>query len=66
MNMKFEIGNEVNHPHYGVGIVMQAFSSASGVNELYEVFFVTVLRDHGIVRCLGSDLSLVEHEEVQA
>lgn len=64
--MKFEIGDTVNHSSYGVGIVMKAFMSASGVNELYEVFFVTVLRNHGIVRCLGSDLSLVDHEEVQA
>lgn len=64
--MKFKIGDTVNHPNYGVGLVMQASRSASGVNELYEVFFVTVLRNNGIVRCFGSDLSLVEHEEVQA
>lgn len=63
--MKFKIGDTVNHPNYGVGLVMQAFSSASGVNELYEVFFVTVLRNHGFVRCLGSDLSLVYDEEVR-
>lgn len=63
--MKFKIGDTVNHPNYGVGLVMQEFGSEVGI-ELYDVYFVTVLRNNGIVRCPGSELSLNDHEEVQA
>ena len=63
--MKFKTGDTVNHANYGVGLVMQGFSAENG-NELYDVYFVTVLRNNGIVRCPGSELSLIEHEEVQA
>ena len=63
--MKFKIGDTVNHPKHGVGLVMQAVSAENG-NELYDVYFVTVLRNNGIVRCNGYELSLIEHKEVQA
>ena len=59
--MKFKIGDTVNHAEHGVGLVMQVIGT-----ELYGVYFVTVLRNNGIVRCHGSELSLIEHEEVQA
>lgn len=64
--MKFKTGDTVNHPEHGVGLVMQGFGAENGVNESYDVYFVTVLRNNGIVRCHGSGLSLIEHEEVQA
>lgn len=63
--MKFKTGDTVNHANYGVGLIMQGFGAENG-NELYDVYFVTVLRNNGIVRCLGPELSPVEHEEVQA
>lgn len=63
--MKFKTGDTVNHLEHGVGLVMQGFSSEGG-NESYDVYFVTVLRNNGIVRCNGSDLFLIEHEEAQA
>ncbi len=63
--MKFKIGDTVNHPNYGVGLVMNGSSSECDGNEFYDVYFVTVLRNNGIVRCPGSELSPVEHEEVQ-
>ena len=59
--MKFKPGDTVNHPEHGVGLVMQVIGA-----ELYDVYFVTVLRNNGIVRCMGSELSIIEHEEVQA
>lgn len=62
--MKFKIGDTVNHPKHGVGLVMQGSGSEIGI-EVYDVYFVTVLRNDGIVRCLGPELSPVEHEEVQ-
>ncbi len=58
--MKFKIGDTVNHPEHGVGLVMQVIGA-----ELYDVYFVTVLRNDGIVRCPSSELTLIEHEEVQ-
>ena len=63
--MKFKTGDTVNHVNYGVGLVMQAVGAENG-NEEYDVYFVTVLRNNGIVRCLGSELSLKEHEEAHA
>ena len=63
--MKFKPGDTVNHAEHGVGLIMHAVSAENG-NELYDVYFVTVLRNDGIVRCNGSELSLIEHEEVQA
>ena len=63
--MKFKIGDTVNHPKHGVGLVMQAVGAENG-NEEYDVYFVTVLRNDGIVCCSGSELTLIEHEEVQA
>lgn len=33
--MKFNIADIVEHPSYGVGIVVERCMSASGVNELY-------------------------------
>lgn len=63
--MKFKIGDTVNHPEHGVGLVMQGFGSESGAGESYDVYFVTVLRNNGIVRCNGSELSLIKHEETQ-
>ena len=63
--MKFKIGDTVNHAEHGVGLIMQGFGSERG-NELYDVYFVTVLRNNGIVRCPGSELSLIKHEEEQA
>ena len=60
--MKFKIGDTVNHPEHGVGLIMQGHSGAA---ESYDVYFVTVLRNNGIVRCPGSKLSLIKHEEVQ-
>ena len=62
--MKFKTGDTVNHAEHGAGLIMQGFGAENG-NELYDVYFVTVLRNNGIVRCNGSDLSLIEHEEVQ-
>ncbi len=59
--MKFKTGDTVNHPEHGVGLVMQVIGA-----ELYDVYFVTVLRNNGLICCMGSDLSLIEHEEVQA
>lgn len=56
--MKFKTGDTVNHANYGVGLVMQVIGA-----ELYDVYFVTVLRNNGIVRCMGSELSIIEHEE---
>lgn len=64
--MKFKPGDTVNHPEHGVGLIMQGFNSESGAGESYDVYFVTILRNNGIVRCHGSDLSLIEREEVQA
>lgn len=63
--MKFKTGDTVNHADHGVGLVMNGSVSESD-NELYDVYFVTVLRNNGIVRCHGSELSLIEHEEAQA
>lgn len=63
--MKFKIGDTVNHPNHGVGLIMQGFNSESGADESYDVYFVTVLRNNGIVRCPGSELSLIKHEETQ-
>lgn len=63
--MKFKTGDTVNHANHGAGLIMQAVSAENG-NELYDVYFVTVLRNNGIVRCMGSELSIIEHEEVQA
>ena len=63
--MKFKTGDTVNHANHGAGLIMQGFNSENG-NELYDVYFVTVLRNNGIVRCMGSELSLIEHKEVQA
>ncbi len=63
--MKFKTGDTVNHVNYGVGLVMQAVGAENG-NEEYDVYFVTVLRNDGIVCCSGSELTLIEHEEVQA
>ena len=37
--MKFKIGDTVNHPEHGVGLVMQGFGSEGG-NERYDVYFV--------------------------
>lgn len=62
--MKFKTGDTVNHANYGVGLVMQGFGFEGG-NESYDVYFVTVLRNNGIVRCPGSELILIEHEEAQ-
>lgn len=59
--MKFKTGDTVNHAEHGVGLVMQVIGA-----EMYDVYFVTVLRNNGIVRCMGSELSIIEHEEVQA
>lgn len=64
--MKFMTGDTVNHAEHGAGLIMQGFNSESGAGESYDVYFVTVLRNNGIVRCNGSELSLIEHEEVQA
>ena len=63
--MNFKIGDTVNHANHGVGLIMQGFNSESG-NELYDVYFVTVLRNNGIVRCPGSELSIIKHKEAQA
>ncbi len=63
--MKFKTGDTANHAEHGAGLVMQGFGSEGG-NELYDVYFVTVLRNNGIVRCPGSELNLIEHKEVQA
>lgn len=62
--MKFKIGDTVNHPEHGVGLVMNGPVSESG-KELYDVYFVTVLRNNSIVRCPGSELSLIKHEKEQ-
>lgn len=58
--MKYNYGDIVNHPSYGVGIVAQLAMSASGVNEIYTVVFCKVLKNDGVVRVFGSDLSLVK------
>lgn len=60
--MKFKTGDTVNHAEHGAGLVMQGYS---GTDESYDVYFVTVLRNNGIVRCPGSELALIKHEEVQ-
>ncbi len=62
--MKFKTGDTVNHPEHGVGLVMQGFGSGVGI-EMYIVYFVTVLRNNGIARCPGSELTIIENEEVQ-
>lgn len=58
--MKFAYADIVKHPSYGVGIVAQRVMSASGVNELYTVVFCKVLKNYGVVRVFGSDLTLVK------
>ncbi|MBP0983690.1 MAG: hypothetical protein J6A19_08190 [Oscillospiraceae bacterium] len=61
--MKFIYGDIVKHPSYGVGIVAQRAMAASGANELYTVVFCKVLRNNGVVRVLGSELSLIKRLE---
>lgn len=61
--MKFNIADIVEHPSYGVGIVIERCMSASGVNELYSVLFNRVLSNNGVKRVFGSDLNLVRHTE---
>lgn len=46
--MKFNIADIVEHPSYGVGIVVERCMSASGVNELYSVLFNRVLSNNGV------------------
>lgn len=58
--MKYNYGDIVKHSSYGVGIVAQLAMSASGVNEIYTVVFCKVLKNDGVVRVFGSDLSLVK------
>lgn len=58
--MKYSYGDIVKHSSYGVGIVSQLAMSASGVNEIYTVVFCKVLKNDGVVRVFGSDLSLVK------
>lgn len=58
--MKYAYGDIVKHSSYGVGIVAQCAMSASGVNEIYTVVFCKVLKNDGVVRVFGSDLSLVK------
>lgn len=61
--MKFNIADIVEHPSYGVGIVVERCMSASGVNELYSVLFNRVLSNNGVKRVFGSDLKFVRHTE---
>lgn len=61
--MKFSVSDIVEHPSYGVGIVVERCMSASGVNELYSVLFNRVLSNNGVKRVFGSDLKLVRHPE---
>lgn len=58
--MKYAYGDIVKHSSYGVGIVAQCSMSASGVNEIYTVVFCKVLKNDGVVRVFGSDLTLVK------
>lgn len=58
--MKYSYGDIVKHASYGFGIVAQRAMSASGVNEIYTVVFCKVLKNDGVVRVFGSDLSLVK------
>ena len=62
--MKIHIGNIVDHPLYGRGIVKQRWISASGTNELYDVIFVKGLCTDGLKRVLGSDLTLVSRSDM--
>lgn len=52
----FKNGDTVIHANYGVGLIIQVFSG-----DKYGVYFVTVLRNNGVVRCRGSELSLIDH-----
>lgn len=58
--MKFNPGDVVSHPVHGIGVVAKRYISASGVNYLYYVIFADVISNNGLVKVLGSDLTLVE------
>lgn len=63
--MEFRIGDIVDHPNHGVGIVAQRFLSASGKKELYNVVFVRVIPNNGVMRVFGEELSLIRHTELE-
>lgn len=63
--MKFNIADIVEHPSYGVGIVVERCMSASGVNELYSVLFNRVLSNNGVKRVFGSDLKFCASRDIR-
>ena len=61
--MKFNIADIVEHPSYGVGIVVERCMSASGVNELCasrDIRLVAILKQQleGLLSC--EDVQIVE------